>query len=115
MMTTNSTAPKPEKSKDRLSKDKKWRSFSKAPGLLQYVSTGVYFARVKLDGKLFRKSLETTSLLTAKEKRPDFVKEHKRKKVIEGTFGDALSKYKWEIDNDPARSSFHEKISRRVY
>jgi len=31
----------------RLSKEGKWRSFSRLPHLLQYVSSGAYFARSK--------------------------------------------------------------------
>jgi integrase len=109
VMENESTVTKPDKTKGHLSKDGKWKSFPKAPGLLQYVSTGLYFARVKIDGKFFRKSLETNSLLTAKERLPDFIKEHKRKAAVEGTFGDALAKYRWEIDNDPALSPFTKK------
>lgn len=50
------------KNKPRLSKDGKWRSFPKVPNLLQYVSSGTYFARVKIQGKIIRQSLETLDL-----------------------------------------------------
>jgi hypothetical protein len=40
-----------------LSNDGKWRYFPKVPNLLQYVSTGTYFARVKIKGKTIRQSL----------------------------------------------------------
>lgn len=43
----------------RLSKDGCWRSFPKVPNLLQYVTTAAYYARVKVAGKLIRRSLET--------------------------------------------------------
>lgn len=112
-MNDNLTAPKPEIAKHRLSKDGKWRSFPKAPGLLQYVSTGKYFARVRVHGKLFRQSLETTVFTTAKEKLPDFVKEHRTKKHPEGTFGEALAKYEWEIENDASLSP-HTKRYRKA-
>ena len=42
-----------------LSKDGQWRSFPKVPCLLQYVSNGNYYARVRVNGKLIRESLNT--------------------------------------------------------
>jgi hypothetical protein len=41
---------------DRLSKDGKWRSFSRIPHLLQYFRSGGYFARIKASGKLICQS-----------------------------------------------------------
>jgi hypothetical protein len=38
----------------RLSKDGKWRWFSRFPHSLQYASSGAYFARIKVAGKIFR-------------------------------------------------------------
>ena len=58
----------------RLSKDGKWKSFGKAPNLLQYVPSGVYYARLKINGKLFRSSLETDVWTIAKLKLGDFIK-----------------------------------------
>jgi integrase len=107
VMTNEPTATKPDKTRtDHLSKDGKWRSFPKTPGLLQYVSTGTYFARVKHNGKLFRSSLVTTVFSTAKEKLPDFCKERKTKKMAEGTFADALAKYKWSLEHEYGLSPF---------
>jgi hypothetical protein len=40
----------------------KWRSFPKVPNLLQHVNTGIYFGRVKTEGKIFRASLGITHL-----------------------------------------------------
>ena len=51
-----------------LSKDGKWRSFSKVPGLLQYVCTGTYFARAKVGSNNIRASLETDVFTKAKLK-----------------------------------------------
>jgi hypothetical protein len=52
--------PKPNggqrKTTFRRSKDGKWRSFSRSPHLLQYVSSGTYFARIKVKGKIIRES-----------------------------------------------------------
>lgn len=109
-MTNNPTATKPDKSTTgRLSKDGKWRSFPKHPGLMQYVSTGVYFARIKHKGKLIRQSLETTVLTTAKEKLPDFRKQHTTKAAVEGTFGGALAKYEWSLEHDYGLSPFTKR------
>jgi hypothetical protein len=49
----------------RLSNDGKWRSFSRVPHLLQYVSSGVYFARIKVHGKVIRESLGSKVWSTA--------------------------------------------------
>src|SRR5687767_1582345 len=56
----NETAPaKPQPAKRkkdaRLSKDGKWRLFPSDNHLLQYVSTGTYFGRVKVGGKTIRR------------------------------------------------------------
>src|SRR5258708_40358370 len=88
-----------------LSPDGKWRSFPKVPNLLQYVSTGTYYGRVKVDGKLYRGSLETTVFTVAKLKLGDFVKEKTRKRRQVGaplTFDEARQLYEQDLDNDHA-------------
>jgi integrase len=90
-----------------LSNDGKWRSFPKVPNLLQYVrrnGTGTYFARVKVNGKLFRQSLGTTVYTDAKDKLPDFLKKNRGKTFAVGTFGDALNKYQQDLALDHAIS-----------
>ena len=62
-----------------LSPDGKWRSFPKVPNLLQYVSTGAFYGRVKVDGKLYREKLKTDVFSTAKLRLADFVKDKTRK------------------------------------
>jgi hypothetical protein len=52
--TENESAGTGKKTAFRLSKDGKWRSFTRVPHLLQYVGSGVYFARIKIRGKVFR-------------------------------------------------------------
>lgn len=42
--------------------------------LLQYVSTGMYFDRVKVVGKTIRRKLDANVYTTAKLRRPDFLK-----------------------------------------
>jgi len=90
LMTTLSTDTKrdtkPIKAKRdvTLSPDGKWRSFPKVPNLLQYVSTGTYFGRVKIEGKIFRESLETVVFTTAKLVLPDFIKNFRREASAAG-------------------------------
>jgi integrase len=93
---------KPAKRDANLSPDGKWRSFPKVPNLIQYVSTGNYFGRVKIEGKVFRESLETDVFTTAKLCLPDFIK-RKRKRAampIRGTFGEGRSLYEADIEAD---------------
>jgi len=76
-----------------LSKDDKWRSFPKVPNLLQYVTSGTYYARTKVVGKLVRLSLETTVFSTARLRLPDKLKELRKPKAEVGTFADGRIKY----------------------
>ena len=46
--------PGSRKREDHLSKDGKWRSFSKVPHLLQYVISGSCFGKVKINGRSIR-------------------------------------------------------------
>ena len=73
---TQATTPK--KREEHLSKDGQWRSFPKVPHLLQYVSNGNYYGRIKVAGKVIRESLQTTVWTTAKLRLTDF---------LEGTSG----------------------------
>jgi hypothetical protein len=43
--------PGSRKREEHLSSDGKWRSFPKVPHLLQYVISGNYFGKVKINGK----------------------------------------------------------------
>jgi len=82
------------KRSERLSPDGKWRSFPKVPNLLQYVSTGLYFARVKVQGKLIRRSLQKASTFEeAKLALHDFLKKNHEPETGLGTIGQALKKY----------------------
>jgi len=45
--------------------------FPKVPNLLQYVSTGTFYGRVTVDGKIYRESLETTVYSDARQTLPD--------------------------------------------
>jgi hypothetical protein len=84
-----------------LSKDGKWRSIPKVPNLLQYVSTGTFYGRVTVDGKIYRESLDTTVYSVAKQQLPDFVKEKLRKKRQVGapaTFSEARKLYEQDLE-----------------
>jgi len=69
-MTTTLDAKRDTKPKsnraEHLSPDGKWRSFPKVPNLLQYVSTRLYFARLKVNGKLIRRGLKANTFEEAK-------------------------------------------------
>ncbi|MGC9944750.1 MAG: hypothetical protein ABSE48_23255 [Verrucomicrobiota bacterium] len=78
-MTTQNVDTKPDKTIKQelnaaISSDGKWRSFPKVPNLVQYISTGTYFGRVKIKGKPFRESLNTDVFTTAKLLLGDFIR-----------------------------------------
>ncbi len=106
--TTKANARAPKDIRDRnLSKDGKWRSFPKVPNLLQYVSTGTFYGRATVDGKIYRESLKTTVLSVAKQKLSDYVKEKLRKKRQIGapaTFAESRKLYEQDLENDHALS-----------
>ena len=85
-----------------MSTNGKWRSFPKVPHLLQYVISGNYFGKVKVNGKTIRKSLETSVWTTAQLRLNDFLKEHRenRNKVDAPTFKDAVELFKAELASD---------------
>ena len=85
-----------------LSKDGNWRSFPKVPNLLQYVSSGVFFARIKIDGKLIRQSLKTDIWTTAKLRLLDFQKKHHetRGTVVAPKFTEAVESFKRDLETD---------------
>ena len=72
------------------------------PNLIRYVPSGSYFGRVKVDGKLIRRSLETHVLDVAKLRLSDFLKDHRRfttnKTAIKGEVIAEL--FRREIDSD---------------
>jgi integrase len=94
--------PESRKREEHLSNDGKWRSFPKVPHLLQYVSNGNYYGRIKMGGKTIRQSLETTVWTIAKVRLTDFLKERQeiRPEVSAPTFGDAVALFKQELEND---------------
>jgi hypothetical protein len=63
--------------------------------VLRYVSTGTYFGRVKIDGKIFRESLKSEVFHNSQILLGNFIKK-KRKRVanpIKGSFAEARTTY----------------------
>ena len=85
-----------------MSTDGKWRSFPKVPHLLQYVISGNYFGKVKINGKTTRKSLQTTVWTTAQLRLNGFLKEHRenRNRVDPPKFSEAVELFKRELEHD---------------
>ena len=76
--------------------------------LIRYVPSGTYFARMKVKGKLIRRSLKTKTLSVAKLRLSDFEKDERKKAtrstaLLQGkmTFGDAVAAYTHQRKNDP--------------
>jgi hypothetical protein len=97
------TAPQTQR-QSRRSKDGQWRSFPKAPNVLQYLGSGTYYARTKLRGKTIRRSLDTDVLTIAKLRLLDFLREEREKRtdVNFPTFAQAQERYEQQLDTDPA-------------
>jgi hypothetical protein len=53
------------------SSDKRWRTFHKHAGLMQFIPLRTYYARAKVRGKSLRVSLETNVFTAAKLRLPD--------------------------------------------
>lgn len=104
MPDQHGTRPPTAKQQSRLSKDGRWRSFSKVPHLLQYVSSGTYYARLKIEGKIIRRSLNTDVFTTAKLRLLDFLKNQKERPsaATAPTFAEARQIYEQQLDSDPS-------------
>src|ERR1700721_820503 len=57
------------------------------PNLLRYKPSGTYFGRVRVNGKLIRRSLETHVLTVAKIKLSDFLQDYRRLAINKGESG----------------------------
>jgi len=108
MTITNNTEMAGAKRTDKLtttSPDGKWKTFHKHAGLMQYVPSGVFFARAKVDGIVKRASLDTDVFTTAKDRLRGKVNEMRQPPAECGTFAEARLLYLADIDNDHALSS----------
>lgn len=113
--TNRDTKSRKSKRDERLSPDGKWRSFSRVPNLLQYVSTGLFFARLKVNGKLIRRSLKANTFEEAKLALHDFVTRETKQRHVAGapvTFAEARGLYETTVEND-ATMSEQSKLYRR--
>jgi integrase len=87
-----------------LSKDGKWKSFHSHAGLMQYVPSGMFYARAKVAGTVKRASLETKVFTTAKDRlRPKLneLRTPAEPNQVE-MFRDARLLYLADIENDHA-------------
>ena len=92
---------------EHLSPDGKWRSFPKVPNLLQYVSTGIYYGRVKINGKINKKVLNTAVFEDAKLLLHDWLSRETKRRHITGaptTVGEAKGLYVGSLETDPTLS-----------
>jgi integrase len=84
------------------SKDGKWKSFHSHAGLMQYVPSGVFFARAKVGRTVKRASLETDVFTTAKDRLRGKLNELREPPAEVGTFAEARLLYLADIENDHA-------------
>src|ERR1035441_10507178 len=81
------------------SKDGRWRTFHKHAGLMQFIPSGAYFARVKVNGKVIRCSLKTSVfsdaklLLADKQREFETRRETKEAPAQTKTFAEARALY----------------------
>jgi integrase len=87
---------------EQISLDGKWRSFPRVPHLQQYVTSGAYFGKVKINGRRIKKSLETAVWSTAQLRLAKFLKEEheNRGKVDPPLFKEAWERFDQELEND---------------
>jgi integrase len=85
---------------------KPWQK-TKYANLIRYVPSRMYFARVRVRGKLIRRSLKTPYISTAKMRLSDLEKEERQRAenqttIANGrmTFGDALAVYRKRLQGD---------------
>ncbi len=106
-----------------IKKDSVWQKTSYA-NLLRYKPSKVYFARIRIHGKLIRRSLETQSLTVAKLRLADLEKKerqiaenHARTATGKMTFGDALAVYRKRLhggQTDARKSGSKEYREERI-
>jgi integrase len=77
--------------------------------LVRYQASGIYFARFRVKGKLFRRSLKTNVITVDRLRLADIEKSERQRAQSAGavaagkmTFGDALEVFKRRVANNPA-------------
>jgi integrase len=113
-----------ESGADQSSSESVWQKTQFA-NLVRYVPSGVYFARLRVGGKLIRKSLRTKSVTVAKLKLTDLEKEERRRleacgRMTDGKafFGDMLQEYRKRLHADhstkPRTKEYREELIRAM-
>ena len=99
---------KSEQTENEVGKDPNWAKTQYA-NLIRYVPSGVYFVRIRVGGKLIRKSLKTNRISVAKLRLADLEKEERQKvenqtaiALTSGklTFSDAVALYRERLKAD---------------
>jgi integrase len=103
----------PTKTESSISNDGKWRTFKKHAGLMLYVPSGIYFARVKVkngrNGVVKRASLDTEVFTTAKDRLRAKINELRQPPAECGTFAEARLLYLADVENDHALAAETKK------
>ncbi len=100
--------------------DKDWQK-TQFSNLIRYVPSGTYFARIRVRGKLIRKSLKTDVLTTAKLRLADMEKNEREaaesnEAVFRGrmTFGDCVALFKAQTETSkllkPSAKSYRNEV-----
>jgi integrase len=105
--------------KRKVTRNKSAWQKTNVSNLVRYVPSQTYFARIRVRGKLIRKSLKTKVFSVAQLKVADFAKEKRAVAEIQGTvtgkmtFGDALAIYEKELSQNtrlkPAAKVYRRK------
>ena len=74
-----------------------WEVHPSVPNLLRYVKSGMYYARLKANGKQIRRSLGTDVFSSARFRLADFIKRVRTKKAPVGTFREARLAYEADL------------------
>jgi len=91
--STVTTFAKRTKTVSSTSSDGKWKTFHSHAGLMQYVPSGMFFARAKVNGIVKRASIETDVLTTAKDRLRLKINELREPPAELGTFEQAKRLY----------------------
>ena len=93
--------------KDRIAPPKDLWLKTPYANLIRYVPSGIYFSRIRVRGKLIRRSLKTNKLAVAKLRLGDLEKVERQRVEVQGAiasgnmrFGDALSVFRNRLIND---------------
>ena len=83
------------------------------PNLIRYRPSGTYFGRVRVNGKLIRRSLETHVLSVAKVKLSDFLQDYRRLAINKGQSvkGEVIIEiFRKEIEDDANNQPTHQAL-----